>query len=102
MEWLSAPVAYVFGLAVVVVFVGTYASRRYQLCPGASITVACGCAVRREQKKGRRMKTKARKAAASRRAKDLGTKDRTSRSVKGGAIKKAPAPGGPVPIPYPN
>jgi len=34
------------------------------------------------------MKTKARKAAASRRAKDLGTKDRTSRSVKGGAIKK--------------
>jgi hypothetical protein len=48
------------------------------------------------------MKTKARKAAASRRAKDLGTKDRTSRSVKGGAIKKAPAPGGPVPIPYPN
>jgi tRNA(Ile2) C34 agmatinyltransferase TiaS len=32
-EWLSAPVEYVFGLAVVVVFVSTYASRRYQLCP---------------------------------------------------------------------
>jgi hypothetical protein len=57
------------------------------------------------------MKTKARKATPSRRAKDLAVKGTKSRSVKGGAVKtsastldivKVPAPSGPVPIPYPN
>jgi hypothetical protein len=57
------------------------------------------------------MKNKGRKSTASRRQKDLGVTTKRARQVGGGAARKpiaspdiikAPAPGGPVPVPYPN
>jgi hypothetical protein len=47
------------------------------------------------------MKKPSRPVKASKRSRDLAPGERVARRVTGGVTRKA-APGGPIPIPYPN